>query len=72
MRNSSGQQGENELQCKNANGNRSDRFFCEHIRHFLHKTCNQEVSRSSRAEQQQRNVRKSVLHVQSIFFFFAN
>ena len=39
----------------------------EHMRHFLHKTCDQEVSRCSRAKQRQRNVQKSVLHVQSCF-----
>ena len=42
----------------------------EHVRTFLHKPCNQEVSkfldvsRCSRAEQ-----RRSVLHVQNFFFF---
>ena len=42
----------------------------EHVRHFLHKTCNQEVfevSRCSLAKQRQRNVQKIVLHVQSCF-----
>ena len=36
--------------------------------HFLHKTCNQEVSCFSRAKQRQRTAQKSVLHVQSCFF----
>ena len=35
--------------------------------HFLHKTCNQEVSCCSRAKQRQRNVQKSVLHVKVAF-----
>ena len=41
------------------------------VRHFLQKTCNKEVSEvshCSRAKQRQRNVQKSVLHVQSCFF----
>ena len=32
--------------------------------------CNKEVSRFSRAKQPQRNVQKSVLHVQIFFFFW--
>ena len=39
----------------------------EHVRHFLHKKVS-EVSRCSRAKQQQRNLQKSVLHVQSCCF----
>ena len=43
----------------------------EHIKDFLlDKTCNLEVSRRSHAEQQQRNVQKSVLHKQSCFFAY--
>ena len=38
VRNASGHQGENERQRKKREQ--------EHIRHFLHKTCNQEVSGS--------------------------
>ena len=38
------------------------------IQHFLYKMCNQEVLCCSRAKQQQRNVQKSVLHVQSCLF----
>ena len=30
---------------KKANGNTSNKSFCEHLRLFLHKTCNSEVSR---------------------------
>ena len=33
-------------------------FFYVIIRHFFHKTCNQKVSRCSRAKQRQRNVQK--------------
>ena len=42
----------------------------EQVRHFLHKTCNQEVSgifTCSRTKKRQRNVQKSVLHVPSCF-----
>ena len=45
----------------------------EHIRHFLHKTCNQEVSWKFHVlvvQKKAKNVPKSVLHVQSCFFFF--
>ena len=50
----------------------------EHIRHFLNKTCNQEVSVCySRTKQRQRNAQKCVMHAHScfllikpIFFFF--
>ena len=53
MRNASGHQGENERQQKKSEQ--------EHIKNFLHKTCNKEVSgsfdsRCSRAKQRQRNV----------------
>ena len=41
----------------------------EHVQHFLH-TMVLEVSRCSRAKQQQRNVQESVLHVQSCFFAY--
>ena len=64
MRNASGHQRENERQWKK----KSEQ---EHVRHCLDKTCDQEVSavsRCSRAKQRQRNVQKSVLHVQSCFF----
>ena len=39
------------------------------IQHFPYKMCNQEVLCCSCAKQQQRNVQKSVLQVQSCFFF---
>ena len=47
----------------------------EHVRHFLHKTSNQEVSRSCRAKQRQRNVQKkcaarAFLLIRPIFVFF--
>ena len=54
MRNASGQLGENERQRKKNEQ--------EHVRHFLHKTCNQETSGSftllSRAKQRQRNIQR--------------
>ena len=52
-----------------ANRNISNKIFGEHERQIMD---NQEVSRFSRAKQRQRNVQKSVLHVQMFFFFFAN
>ena len=63
MRNASGHQGENEWQWKKKwTGTHTN------IQHFLYKMCNKEVLCCSRAKQQQRNVQKSVLHVQSCFF----
>ena len=49
----------------------SEKSEREHVRLFLHKSVTKkflEVSRPSRAKQRQRNVQKSVLHVQSCFF----
>ena len=40
----------------------------EHVRHFLHKTCKQEVSRCSRAKQRQRNVQKKCAARAKLFF----
>ena len=60
--NNSCHQGENERQRKKSEQ--------EHIQHFLHKTCNEEVSevsRCSHAKQRQRNVQK-----QHAKLFFAN
>ena len=54
-------------------GNRStnNKIFGDNIRQFFEKMmCNKEVSRFSRAKQPQRNVQKSVLHVQIFFFFW--
>ena len=63
MRNPSGHQGENERVKKKLNNNRYDIFSIKHVtRKFL------EVSRCGRAKQGQRNVQKSVLHVQSCFY----
>ena len=64
MRNASGHQGENERQWqKNVNKNKYEISSIKPVtRKFL------EVSRCSRAKQRQRNVQKSVLHVQSCFF----
>ena len=58
MRNASGHQGENERQ--------ND----WHVRHFLHKTCNQEVSGSFVVMHNngKEMYQKSVLRVQSCFF----
>ena len=65
MRNASGHQGENERQRKKVNKNTYDISFIKRVtRKFL------EVLVFSRAKQRQRNVQKSVLHVQS--YFFAN
>ena len=63
MRNASGHQGENERQRKKVNKNTYDISFIKRVtRKFL------EVLVFSRAKQRQRNVQKSVLHVQSCFF----
>ena len=68
MRNASGHQGENERRWKKSEQ--------EHVRHFLHKSCNEEVSGSFTLYfvVMQNNgkeiYKKSVLHVQ--IFFFAN
>ena len=62
MRNPSGHQSENE-RVKKSENNRYDISSIKRVtRKFL------EVSRCSRAKQRQRNVQKSVLHVQSCFF----
>ena len=56
-------QGENERQWKKVNENTYDISSIKSVaKKFL------EVSRCSRAKQRQRNVQKSVLHVQSCFF----
>ena len=63
MRNASGHLGENERQRKKVNKNTYDISSIKRVtRKFL------EVSVFSRAKQRQRNVQKSVLHVQSCFF----
>ena len=53
---------------KKANKDITNNNFGEHIRHFLYKMCNWDVSRCHRAKQRQINVQKSVLHLQSFFF----
>ena len=61
--NDSGHLGENERQWKKVNKNTYCIFSIKRVaRMFL------EVSRCSRAKKRQRNVQKSVLHVQSCFF----
>ena len=64
MRNASGHHGETEWQQKKkVNRNTYNISSIKRVtRKFL------EVSRCSRAKQRQRNVQKSVLHVQSCFF----
>ena len=64
MTNASGHQGETEWQRKKkVNRNTYNISSIKRVtRKFL------EVSRCSRAKQRQRNVQKSVLHVQSCFF----
>ena len=63
MRNASGHHGETEWQRKKVNRNTYNISSIKRVtRKFL------EVSRCSRAKQRQRNVQKSVLHVQSCFF----
>ena len=63
MRNASGHQGENELQWKKVNRNTYNISSIKRVtRKFL------EVSRSGCAKQRERNVKNSVLHVQSCFF----
>ena len=63
VRNASGHQGENERQRKKVNKNTYDISSIKRVtRKFL------EVLVFSRAKQRQRNVQKSVLHVQSCFF----
>ena len=63
VRNASGHQGENERQRKKVNKNTYDISFIKRVtRKFL------EVLVFSRAKQRQRNVQKSVLHLQSCFF----
>ena len=39
----------------------------KHMRHFLHKKCNEEASRCSRAKKRQGNVQKRVKHVQRCY-----
>ena len=53
---------------KKANKDTSNNNFSEHIRHFLYKMCNWDVSCCRRAKQRQINIQKSVLHLQSFFF----
>ena len=63
VRNASGHQGENERQRKKVNKSTYDISFIKRVtRKFL------EVLVFNRAKQRQRNVQKSVLHVQSCFF----
>ena len=63
MRIAGGYRGENERQCKKSTKNTYDISSIKRVtRKFL------EVSHCSRAKQRQRNVQKSVLHVQSCFF----
>ena len=63
VRNASGHQGENERQRKKVNKNTYGISFIKRVtRKFL------EVLVFSRAKQRQRNVQKSVLHLQSCFF----
>ena len=63
VRNASGHQGENERQRKKVNKNTYDISSIKRVtRKFL------EVLVFSRAKQRQRNVQKSVLHLQSCFF----
>ena len=63
MRNASGHQGENEQQQKKVNGTPYSISSIEHLtRKFL------EVSHCRHENQQQRNVQKSVLYMQSCFF----
>ena len=53
---------------KKANRKTSIKIFCEHIRHFLHKTCNYWGSFTLQQQQRQANVQKRALHMQSCFF----
>ena len=50
----------------------SEKSEQEHVRHLLHKTCNQEVSgrfsSCSRAKQWQRNVQKKCAALAKLFF----
>ena len=67
MRNTGGQQGEKWAAVKTkGTGAKTTKFLVI----FEKMMCNKEVSRFSRAKQPQRNVQKSVLHVQFFFFFF--
>ena len=70
MRNTGGQQGEKWAAVKTTRtGAQETKMFGYHIRQFLEKMmCNKEVSRFSRAKQPQRNVQKSVLHMQICIF----
>ena len=56
---------------KKANRKTSIKIFCEHIRHFLHKTCNYWGSFTLQQQQRQGNVQKRALHVQVASCFFA-
>ena len=59
----------NERQWKQSEQEHKQQIFGDHIRQFLDKMmCNKEVSRFSRAKQPQRNVQKSVLHMQICIF----
>ena len=70
MGNASGQQGENVfLQLKKkANRKLSIKIFCEHIRHFLHKTCNYWGSFTWQQQQRQGNVQKKSPARAKLFF----
>ena len=55
----SDQQGENKQHCKKKEEQKhKQQVSSEHIRHFLHRMCNYEVSCCSRTKQRQRNVQK--------------
>ena len=66
IRNSSSQQGEKRaaLKKKKEKRNTRNKIFCQHIQHFFHKTCNEEVSRCKNNGKEMLN-KASVLHVQS-------
>ena len=77
MRNPSGQHGENERQQepigwrqrkKKANRN-SSKTICDHIRHFLHKKCNQKVFRCKTTA---KKCTKKCAARAKFLFFFAN
>ena len=53
---------------KKATKDTSNKNCGEHIRHFLYKMCNWDVSRCHVAKQRQKNVQESVLHLQSFFW----
>ena len=70
MRNSSGQQGENELQCKNANGNTSDFFVSTYDMSSIKR-----VTRKFHvvvAQNNSKEMDEKVCCTCKVFFFFAN